>query len=855
VRRWLQAGTGGAGVGGTSQIVSFGGTVTVGDLRMANNGVGGAGDAAGGEATGGNATLSALELGVITGSGSASLQANATGGAAAAGNGGAATGGATSLSSHGSSVTFAGAVGLAATARGGAAESSGNGGRGQGGTASIETNSFQRSETATRIGTVSVAGGVGLNVGGAGGSGSATGTGGAGTGGEASIVTNSGAMSLGGADIASLGRGGAGGAGGAGTGGRAQLRALVANISVTGDVDLSSSGVGGAGSQTGDGGNGTGGLAEVSSRNAGLSFANAFVSSAGVGGNGRVGGAGQGGLNTANLETSAPNAGAFVSAQNGSITGQSLSVSTFGTGGESSGGAGGNGVGGSSSVTALNGQSASLIDIDTVFINAGAQGGRGGTLATGEGAAGGIGEAGQAFLLAQAVNGGLVIDDASVSISGAGGSGGRGADNTEGTGGVGGQGGSGLGGFTNFGTSSGAATLETRQGSATFGTLVAAGNGTGGAGGSGGSGMTAGAGGVGGTGLGGRVTLLVRGSRLTATAVGLSADGAGGVGGLQGDTATTGASGSGVGGSAGLLATNFFNGTEPARVEIGTLSASASGVAASSGGDGQLAAGGSQRGDVFIEVARSSARFETVALSALGTSARQITVTGANGETATFSDRASTIRGDNGAIAVTGSASLDASGDFNFAMTGTGTLAVGGLLDADAGGTVRVSHSARPGDAFTIDAGSFRVSAANYVVEPGRTCPRGSFRFHHQRQHDCRRSHRDRHGELHFGRDSDLHRHRQRADDQRDVQRHRHHGFGSARHRRRVLDRQPDGLADGPAGRVRREHARAGLYARQRRDRPHTRGAAVLHRSADRNRRQPPAGPPDRRCHVERLAE
>ena len=685
--------------GGTATLSAAGGTISIGgNVTVDASGYGGAtgsGDA-GASGHGGSALVLANAGGSLHVGGDVAVLSGALSGINQAGTTAASSiGGASDLIADGGDIAIDGSATLYAGALGGASFNGGASGDATGGSASAEARAGGELIVGGQLNAIATATG-----------GTASGVldtdGGNATGGHARVRSNDGTLSAGSIGANANAYGGAGigaGDGGAAQGGQANVEVLAGTLSATGLLNVTSSGFGGTGQA---GGAGQGGLAEVYSQDGTIAFDSAIVASSGAGGSGAVGGRGAGGIPADPNDTTAPDFGAFVSARNGTISGRSLSVVSTGTGGASSIGSGGNGIGGFGAVTALNGTSTSLIDVDHVSMDSSGFGGTGGA-----GAAGGIGEGGAAHLLARAVNGSLAVDDAQITAIGAGGAGGDGSEGS-----AGGAGGAGYGGFTNFGTSSGNPTTTDRNGIATFGSVSVNLNGIGGHGGS----SSGAAGGVGGVGIGGSGTLLARGSTVHATSVGMVANGYGGAGGT-GFGGASASGGLGIGGNAGLLATNFFQGTAPATVEVGSFAAMAAGLALDP-------AGPTQAGAVSIESIDSSVTLGSVTMAATGAQPRNFSGTDAFGDAFTLSPGTSGMNADGGTINVTGSAAITSGSNILIATAGGGEIGVGGTLSAS-GTSVRIAadppaqqSTSQAGD-FSIDAGNLAVSSTGDVAVDG----------------------------------------------------------------------------------------------------------------------------------------
>lgn len=350
------SGVAGTARGGTSEINSDGGTLTIGGRVDAfADGTAGAASGAGsvgGAAFGGNAQ-------VLSGAGSLAITgpivglARGLGGTGAAG--GAGRGGTAQIVPRNGALSVGGAIQLLAGGVGGNALSGfgGRGGDGQGGTATLSVGtSATLNAPLTTVGATLIASGTG-GAGGSGSSGVAGGRGGDGTGGLArsGSGTSAGLVSIGNLTVTASGTGGAGGAGGPGASGGAggDGRGGTAATGTEGNpspatgtltwlsVRQEARGIGGAGASGtvgGNGGLGLGGTATMGSVGGSVNVTGFLVQSAeGFGGNaatGGTGGTGQGGVAILGVSPH-PTAGQASAASLGSVNQISDGVAGSGT--------------------------------------------------------------------------------------------------------------------------------------------------------------------------------------------------------------------------------------------------------------------------------------------------------------------------------------------------------------------------------------------------------------------------------------------------------------------------------------------------------------------------------------------
>lgn len=588
------AGAGGVGQGGVAQIRASGdGILSAGDVLLNVDGTGGngTGAGAGGLGSGGSIFVQAQSGNAILTLGNVTAQARGTGGTGGVfGDGGVGDGGNITVNiqefGYGTLPPSAAVVeftGLNASAegRGGAAGAGDgflntpDGGVGQGGIVFVEA----YNGTVRAIGAAPT---VTLNANGVGG-GSATGFAGNGTGGEATlrarevglVSTSGGTVS-----ITVVGVGGDGSRGGLGLGGSAfagastpLVGAVAGEMDLDGNIALDASGIGGDSDGFAADVSGTGGLARIAAFRGGeVSFVRADVTADGRGGNGVIGGTGRAG-NSVDPATSVQT-GAFISAQDGRITGDSGNVSAQGFGGNGTGSDGGDGFGGTAQIVALNSTGPSVVDLGSGNINISAAGGDGATSYSGGDATAGI----TGVAIAETLNGNsLTIDNLVATADATGGDAGDAVDSLIG------NGGNATAGFIQIGTSSGFGS-GTVGGSATFGTIQASASAVGG------NGVAAGS--DGGSGAGGALSLLARGGQLTTGIVTFTANGTGGTAGAGG----TG--GAGTGGEAAALFTPRFQTSSAPVVTIAGLNFTADGQGGAAAGNGT--GGAATGGVVFV---------------------------------------------------------------------------------------------------------------------------------------------------------------------------------------------------------------------------------------------------------------
>lgn len=673
-------GTGGAGIrggdgtGGRNEISGIsGGRVTAGNVTAAADGIGGDGRDTqnGGLGTGGLVRLLAEADGGALALGNVTATARGTGGAGGT-TGGIGDGGdlfaGTELGYGGTgsaaTATF-GNISLDATGTGGAGGTAG--GDGLGGTAQVRA----------PVGQVSFGGTSNLVARGLGGAGTGSGTaGGDGNGGTAGVLASAGTTiqvtGLGTTLIDSGGVGGNGtGQGGAGTGGTAYFTADGGEIAMAGNVAVRSDGAGGNGSGVVGGSEGTGGLARIGALGGGeVSFTQATVTSDGRGGIGVIGGVGRAGNSPD--PTSQVLTGAFIAAENGTITGASAIVSAQGFGGDSIGAGdplaggsdGGDGFGGTAQIVALNADGPSSVDIGSANLDISAQGGDGATSYSGGDATAGTTGA----VLAETLGNSIAIDNLVFNANARGGNSGDAVDSLIG------NGGNATAGFITIGTASGPGTGPT-AGSATFGTVQANALAVGGNGIANGS--------NGGNGAGGAIVLLARGGTLAAGSVTFTANGTGGAG-------ATG--GTGTGGEAGALLTTRFQTADGAVATIGSFNAASRGVGGTGGTTGL-----SQHGRVFVDVAGSTANFGQIDLATSGDS--------------TPSDPSLAqpvlIRATDGVLAVSGVLTVNSATSVDF-VADEGTISAG-TANIFAPETILLSAS----ETGVIEGGAWNLDAAN----------------------------------------------------------------------------------------------------------------------------------------------
>jgi filamentous hemagglutinin family protein len=717
---------GGGSAGQQVEVRAQGGsTLTIGGDATLNADSFGA-DAAddglnGANATGGNVIVRATNSGTITIAGSLDMSADGFGGDnffsnGAGGNG---TGGLAYIqASGGGTVNVTGVTSVSAEGFGG---SSGEcsvclitGGTGTGGQALV---------SAAGLAGNSISFGSDLNLSAAGFGGAGDVAGGSGLGGIADLSAGDGATVTVAADteVDASGFGGYGfdATGGAGLGGQARIFVSGgASLDFVGDLSVHGMGSGG-GALGGTGGDGTGNIATIGAVGGDIAVGgNAFVDASGFGGAGVNGGSGAGG---GNFFTQT--GGAHIFAMNGDIViGGSAVVVSDGFGSDGSlGGGGGDGTGGWATIHAGNSDAGpSTITIEgadaAAFVSASGFGGNGGDGLAGidgepggtgtnggpggDGGDGGAGMGGVAAVTAGAGNGTLNIAVTFADANGTGGAGGAGgnggiggngdggAGGNGGAGGIGGSGGAAAGGLATVGVESGnAQAAGSNLGTANLGSVefdASAQGGTGGAGGLGGaagSGSpngTAGAdgnGGDGGSAGGGTAILLVEGGTANVGSANLIAHAIGGDGG-------TGAI-AGIGGDAE---------SDEARVNVtnrlgdialrGTLNAGAiTGTIVSTGGSGSVAGVGMMEGGSGFIVENGDATIDSFNFNIVADA--QIPDLAAD-----------SIAIVNGEVLI--------NGGFSFATSGVASLYA---------------------DNSTLTAGTFGISASNFVHDPARTFP------------------------------------------------------------------------------------------------------------------------------------
>ncbi|PZU08172.1 MAG: hypothetical protein DI605_13015 [Sphingomonas sp.] len=445
-----------------------------------------------------------------------------------------------------------------------------------------------------------VGGGLDLRASGFGGNtfGTSTGAGGEGRGGSIDIsVTGLLDMSQG---IGATADGRAGnpiiGVGGNGIGGLARLRAFEGGVVRTGGISLTANGTGTSGTS---GGAGIGGRtvgtqlggAYLIADDGTITGSGGFIVTAngyggGAGGIGGVGGAGTGGQ-------------AWIIGMNGTVdfsSGSSLSqLQAIGSGGGAffatpSGSAGGTGTGGQllvgQSSTGANQDAISVstgrILLGDTYLDATGQGGSGGQgVAGGTGGAGGTGIGGTAEVSADTTFGVIAANAGStlsIAVGGTGGQGGVGGDpDGSGVTGAGGIGGTGTGGTAFVGTREIASSSNAAGGSATFADVALDAEGIGGTGGDGATVV-----GAGGAGRGGTLTFASAGAPVTAGNIAFLVGGTGGDGG-QDAAGGTGTGGEGRGGTTAVSVASRTDGSSRGSLmQTGTIAADTTG--ASNGG-------------------------------------------------------------------------------------------------------------------------------------------------------------------------------------------------------------------------------------------------------------------------------
>ncbi|HEV2569566.1 hypothetical protein [Sphingomonas sp.] len=539
-----------------------------------------------------------------------------------------------------------------------------------------------------------------------------------------------------------------GGIGGKGEGGSARAQAEGGVLTVGGDVDIFTDGVGGnALSGNGVGGEGIGGEARFGTFG-GPSSSKAMVGGfvrldasgyGGDGGNfaGGTGGKGSGGR-PSDPNNNVFDSGAFLAVTGGTVTitdavdmvaggfggsgatkggagiggdaeifaaGGSITAAAtvsleaageggFATFGSAVSGAGGDGTGGTVFVISDSGGrfgvpvgAASSIQLGTVAIDVSGTGGDGGDGPSGSaGGAGGIGTGGAGQTVGQAGSGTLKIDTLILFAQGEGGTGGDG-----GAGGVGGQGGAGIGGSgINVGTVSGPATPG-NSGSAQFGDVTIIGIGLGGQGGDG----SGAAGGAGGAGTAGGAGLLSRGAPVTAGNVSLNA---GAFGGAGGDGTTQGAGGAATAGRISLLATNRFNRTERGSLTANSYTGSASALPGFGSTPGVTTAG-----FVQVQVSKADATLGSLDMFATGDNAPAV-----------GSDNF--LRVDNGVLDVATGLNISVVGDLNLAIVDNGVVRTDSLSLSATGSLTPPPVGTTPG-LFDVHSDFFASFGGDFVTQ------------------------------------------------------------------------------------------------------------------------------------------
>lgn len=466
----------GTGTGGAATFTQTGGNVSVSDISITADGVGGTAQGVSATGIGGIATID-LSGGTITAA-DITASANGEGGTGfagddsdplnivASGDGGVGRGGTATISIGGTAVVDASVIQASALGTGGEGGrfdsffngipgDAGNAGEGIGGEATVNI----RGGTTSASSVIADASGIG-GIGGESffsGSGAPStgigvgGTGGTGRGGTATIGLETAIDGVGAASSVALGTGGAGGThnvggdGGDGFGGTAQ--AIVTGFEA-GElaVIIDSTGTGGNGADGNDGaggsgGNGTGGTSRIAADGAGASLTavQSNLVSGGIGGNG-----GAGGLGFSSFPAVAPDGGNGGDGQGGAIEiaaneggivalgldsgGDAVSLSSSGSGGggglgsnssfgegnqSGNGGDGGAGTGGTVRLIATGGTITSNGEaVDITSSGLSGEGGSGGT-GQGGGTDGGFGDPGQ-------TTGGRVVIETAVGVSGPG---------------------------------------------------------------------------------------------------------------------------------------------------------------------------------------------------------------------------------------------------------------------------------------------------------------------------------------------------------------------------------------------------------------------------------------------------
>lgn len=653
------AGDGGLGQGGIVTFNLNGSVVTINDLVISADGIGGSGadgdfesgtsGGRGGDAIGGAAVFNALAGTLTTNNLIISAQGNTPNGGGAGGNGsgseggdgGNATGGSATFNLIGTAMISAGAV-LVTT--------DGYGGRGGSSSAAVDAMSNILP-------------------------GQAAGDGGDGTGGTSIFSHTSGDISFADLTVSAAGVGGggggssgfsvgdstgAGGAGGDGTGG-------IATINLNQDdgsdptyfvIAEAVGGAGGGGLFSGDGGAALGGTANLTINNSAIVLVAATVSGSAAGGN-----------------------AGFADTAGGTA------------------GSGGNALGGTANLN-LNGAPASISSSEPIRILADAFGGNGadGPVAAsgangGEGGAGGSAAGGSAQIVLTGAGASLIVESqlALLSANGLGGQGGTGGISFDGLGGTGGLGGDATGGSVTLQANSGT-TLTLDEISGPFTLTVTGTGGAGGQGGDGGfsTGSAPGIGGNGGTGVGGSPTLRAIGGTISGTNVALAGIGFGGNGGAGGlsQTVAQGAAGNGGNGIGGSPTLELFNGS-PGIISLGDLTVTANGIA----GTGTIT--GIDAGGLVIMRDLSTEAGGVFSFGSLTVDATGFAEAPGGGGLIFI--------GGSGTNTVAGNMNVDVTGDITYAFDGNSQITVGGNSTLFATGNILVTHINNSGAAVSID--------------------------------------------------------------------------------------------------------------------------------------------------------
>lgn len=673
-------GSSGSANGGSVNLFANTTSITItGTLDVTANASGASGTGLTSAVTGGFVTAEARNGANLSAAG-ISLTANATGAVAAdTTDAGDATGGTVDVFANGGTVQTTGLF-MTANGIGGAQFGSGASGDGTGGLARLRVSTG---------GSLAATGDISVAATGRGGDASdGTGAGGVGTGGTARIAMTGGQLS-GGASFSFVaeGYGGAGMTAGFGQGGLVDIGIADATFTTSGISYIGAIGSGGdvfGFASGGSAGGATGGAITFNANRSTVHLSqtgSVTFEATGYAGSGRSSAEGQGGTITFTAGSSTVD----------SFDGLNLFSEGVGSDGQS-GGNGGTGRGGTISLNANAGLTAStLITAPTVSISTT---GRGGTGGTGEpiGAVGGDGGLGQGgtINLNAAVDGGLIsTGQLNANAAGVGGSGALGTMNSP-TGDRGGNGGAALGGQINL--NSFAASGGSGAGGYDLGFVVINAGALGGAGGDGGEGPTPGAGGNGGSATGGTINLLFdRGGSLLSSTDGFNAlaDANGGNSGSCGITCSA-AGGSAVGGAINLGSNGATIGNEVSFTGGLNLSAFGSG-----GGSYGTAGGNGTGGNVAVRLG-----------SGLSFAADDVTIS-ATGE---GGDQFTALAGGNG---MGGNASFTASGTSTAAISGTlaiysdGTGGSGRDVGANGGnGTGGTSRLYSDGGSITIDGGA-----------------------------------------------------------------------------------------------------------------------------------------------------